>query len=262
MRINGDVRSTASGISHIGINGGTTPNSFDITSLAPFGNVHMLSGIFHDPLLGQSGVLRYNRVTPAFEISLDGGITFNSLVTGASLVSSIGVIGDANLTGNVDLATVASGFMAIQDTGDASPLIFSVNTLGLSGLWGFPTQGFNGSVLNKLSDFNGTVAQGVVSVVGASGIVVDIVGQTMTISADGVGHFNSFAKGFAATFTAQNPWNVNHALGTADLIVMCYDDSSPRAWILPDDIFLTDSNNIEIDFGRPQAGRVVIFGIQ
>lgn len=261
-KLNGDLRSTASGISHIGVNGGTSENAFDIASLSPFGHIHQLSGVFHDPTLGQSGIIRYNRATPSFEISLDGGATFNALLTGASVVSSVGVIGDANLTGNVDFATKASGFMVIEDTGDASPLLWAVNTLGLSGLWGFPAQGFNSSVVNKISDFNGTTAQGVISIVGASGIVADLIGNTLTISADGIPHFNSLVKGFAQTFTAQNPWVVTHNLGSTDVHVMCYDDNSPRAWILPDDIFLTDANNIEVDFGRAQAGRVVVFAIQ
>jgi hypothetical protein len=261
-RLNGDIIPSASGIAHLGVNGGVTDGAFDITSIAPFGHVHMLSGVLHDPLLGQSGVVRFSQQAGAFEISVDGGLTFNSLLTNASVVTSIGVLGDANLTGAVDLATPASGFITIQDSTNASPLLFSVDTLGLSGLWGFPAQGFNGSVVNALTDFNGTKSQGVINILGASGIVVDIVGQTMTISADGIAANQDLAKGYAESFASSNPWVVNHNLGTADVQVFVLDASSPRLWLLPDEISITNANTVTIDFGRPQAGRVVILGIQ
>jgi hypothetical protein len=79
---------------------------------------------------------------PAFQVSLDGGITFNNLVTGATTVTSVGVIGGANLTGDIDL-TSTSGFIVITDNGGASPISFNVDVAALSGLWGFPTNGFS-----------------------------------------------------------------------------------------------------------------------
>lgn len=140
--INGDLRGL-SGLSHIGVDGGGNQGEqFDITSLTPFGHIHQISGVFHDPLLGQSGVLRFSQADGAFQVSVDGGNTFNDLSTGGGGVTSIGVLGDANLTGAVDLASPASGFIVIEDSSDASPLLFSVDQLGLSGLWSFPSNGF------------------------------------------------------------------------------------------------------------------------
>lgn len=251
--INGDLIPSVSGRSHLGINATTNVGGFDITALRPFGNVHLVSGVFHDPLYGQSGVLRYNRQLPGFEISVDGGLTFNQVATGAGAVSSIGVIGDTNLTGNIDLAVPTSGFMTIQDSADASPLLFSVNTLGLSGLWAFPAQGFNGRVVNALTDFNGTEVQGVVNVVGASGIVVDIIGQVMTITAG-----NTLPRCFAATFGSATSWTVTHNLNTADVSVMVLDDSTPRVAIIPDQIEVTSVNVVTISFNVAQGGRAVI----
>jgi hypothetical protein len=254
--INGDLIPSVSGFANLGINVSSNGrDAFDITTLRPFGHIHLVSGVYHDPLLGQSGVIRYNRATPAFQVSLDGGLTFQDVVTGATVVTSVGVIGDVNLTGNVDFATRASGFMVIEDTGDASPLLWAVNTLGLSGLWRFPTQGFNGRVVNALTDFNGTEAQGVINVVGASGIVVDIIGQIMTITPG-----NTLPKTFAQTFASSLLWSVAHNLGTADVLVAVYDDSTPRVMILPDNIVLTDSNTVSVFFNTTQAGRVVIIG--
>ena len=69
--INGDLVPSTSGFSNLGVN--VSPNgrdAFDITTLRPFGHIHMVSGVFHDPILGQSGVIRFNRATPAFKYLL------------------------------------------------------------------------------------------------------------------------------------------------------------------------------------------------
>mgnify|MGYP001260745054 FL=1 len=249
--INGDLVPSVSGRANLGINATTSAGGFDITTLRPFGNIHLNSGIFHDSLYGQSGVLRYSRQAAAFQVSVDGGLTFANLSAGG--VDSVGVLGDANLTGHVDFATRASGFMVIEDSTDASPLLWAVNTLGLSGLWRFPTQGFNGRVVNALTDFNGTEVQGVVNVVGASGIVVDIVGQTMTITPG-----NTEARCFAATFGAATTWTATHNLASSDVSVMVFDDSTPRVAIIPDGIEITSTNIVTVTFNVAQGGRVVI----
>lgn len=254
VRLNGDLIPGSSGQAHLGVNGGVG-DAFNITTLTPFGHIHMNSGVWHDPMTGQSGVLRYSQAAGAFQISIDGGRTFNDLVTGATTVTSVGVIGGANLTGNIDLASQASGFLAIYDTGGASPINFAVDHLGLSGLWRFPTQGFNGSIVNELTDFNGTKVQGSVSVVGASGIVVDIIGQIMTITPG-----NALPRTFAQTFGAATSWTATHNLGTADVSVDVYDASTPRLAIIPDSIAITDSNTVTVTFNIPQAGRIVISG--
>lgn len=144
--INGDLVPSNSGFANLGVDVGPNAiNAFDFSSLRPFGHIHQNSGVFHHATSTgwESGVLRFNSADPAFEVSLDGGITFNNLVTAATVVTSVGVIGDADLTGDVDFASPASGFIVIEDTGDASPLLWSVDTAGLSGLWNFPAQGFD-----------------------------------------------------------------------------------------------------------------------
>lgn len=75
----GDIRPNVSGRSHIGVDGGTVVGSFDATSISPFGHIIGLSGVFVDPILGQSGVIRYTRATPGFEVSVDGGLSFQPL---------------------------------------------------------------------------------------------------------------------------------------------------------------------------------------
>lgn len=95
----GDILPNASGRSHIGVDGGTQPGSFDATSMLPFGHVVCLSGVFLDPLLGQSGIVRYNRQRSQFEMSPDGGETFGLHLGGFrgridlsnNLVTTVGV---------------------------------------------------------------------------------------------------------------------------------------------------------------------------
>lgn len=251
--INGDLLPVSSGFANLGV--GVNPNAqdaFDAANIRPFNHVHLVSGVFHDPLHGQSGVLRFNQQQGAFQVSINGGLTFVNLSAGG--VDSVGVIGGANLTGHVDFASVASGFIAITDNGGASPVFWAVDHLGLSGLWQFPPQGFNGRVVNLLTDFNGTSVQGVVNVVGQSGIVVDIIGQTMTITPGDV-LVRHFAQDYSGTSIT-----VTHNLNTTDVIVSIYDSSAQPLEIIPDKVEVTDANTVTLSFNVPQSGRVVIIG--
>ncbi len=256
--IHGDIKPVVSGLVCIGVDRvDPDHDQYDLSTLNPLDRVHLNSGVFHDPQYGQSGVLRFAQSPAAqFEVSVDGGATFVALATAGGTVTSVGVLGDADLTGNVDFATPQSGFMTIQDTGDASPLLWAVDQLGLSGLWDFPTQGFNGRVVNALTDFHGTEVQGVVNVVGASGIYVDIVGQTMTITPG-----NTLAKCYSEEFGAGAiQWNVSHNLGTELVVVQVYDDSADRELIFPDEIKIIDSNTVRVRWSSLQAGIVHVIG--
>lgn len=253
-----DLIPGASGFANLGVDvDSNAQNAFDITTMIPFNHVHMISGVWHDPIMGQSGVVRYNRQQAAFQVSVDGGLTFSNIATGATVVTSVGVLGGADLTGNVDLATNASGFLAITDTGGASPLIFSVNTLGLSGLWAFPAQGFNGSVVNSLTDFNGTTAQGVINVVGASGIVADIIGQTLTITPGPSGGFTTM---HVQAFSSATIWTVQHNLNTTNVILNVYNNANPCSLIIPDQVVITNANAFAVKFNVAQAGKVIVIG--
>jgi len=146
VKVNGDLIPFASGQAHLGVDGGPNPGAFDIDSIAPFGHIHLESGVFHNAANTgwESGVIRFNGATPCFELSTDGGITFACIDTGGGgAVSSVGVEGGPDLTGNIDLGPTTSGFIVINDTGGASPITFSLDVWGLSGLWGFPTNGFS-----------------------------------------------------------------------------------------------------------------------
>jgi hypothetical protein len=145
-RINGDLIPISSGAASLGVD--QTGNSvkgvhlFDESTIAPYLHIHQVSGVWHDPFHGGSGVVRFNLEQGCFEVSVDGGITFSCLTTNANTVTSVGVLGDANLVGNVDFASPASGFIVIEDSSNASPLLWSLDTAGVSGLFKFPSLGF------------------------------------------------------------------------------------------------------------------------
>ena len=88
-----DLVPGASGRAHLGVDGGPNVGAFDITSIRPFGHIHLVSGVFHDPLYGSSGVVRYNQVNQCLEVSVNGGIGFDCLLTSQS-----GVLGANGIT--------------------------------------------------------------------------------------------------------------------------------------------------------------------
>lgn len=252
MKINGDLVPSSSGIAHLGINGNGA-GAFDMATLRPFGNIHLVSGVYHDPLLGQSGVLRFSQAAGAFQVSVNGGASFSNLST-AGGVTSIGVIGDADLTGAVDLAVPSSGFMTIQDTADGSPLLFSVNAIGLSGLYGFPTQGFNGKIVNEIADQSGDKANGSLTINGAGDITTNFIGNTLTISTTG-------PRGYTTTFSNTDSTVITHSLNSSSLVVNVWDNSAAPQQLIPDLLEITDANSVTLKFNQTQSGRIVIVAV-
>lgn len=79
IEANANIVPNASGTRYLG---------FDIKSLQvrPFLQVHQMSGVFYDGLIGQSGIIRFNRqskyngASGAMEVSTDGGLNFEPIV--------------------------------------------------------------------------------------------------------------------------------------------------------------------------------------
>lgn len=248
--IDGDLIPSTSGQASLGVN--SAGSAFDTASISPFNHIHLMSGVWHDPLYGQSGVIRFNQQAGAFQVSIDGGLTFSNIGAGGG-VTSIGVSNGANLTGAVDLATQSSGFLAIFDSAGASPISFAVDHLALSGLWRFPTQGFNGQVVNALTDANGTTSQGVIQVVGASGLVADLVGQILTITPG-----NVLGRAVSQTFSSVTSVTVIHNFNTVSTIVQVRDAN--ELVIIPDSINASNSNQVVVTFNTTRSGRVIVYG--
>lgn len=178
----GDLVPGASGVASLGVDQTGDPKGgivFDFDSIAPFAHIHQNSGVFHavrsSDVGAASGIIRFDPDAGQFEVSVDGGISYQALSAGAG-VDSVGVLGDVNLTGNVDFASPASGFIVIEDSGDASPLLWSVDTLGLSGLWGFPANGFPSAMARCYSeDFTDETSLAVSHNIGTTDVVVTVV---------------------------------------------------------------------------------------
>ena len=240
----------------------------------PFGEMHMESGVFHNVSgPAQSGIIRFNPYANGLEGSDDGGLTWFDMSAGTGAgVDSIGVLGDANLTGAVDLATKSSGFMVIEDTTNASPLIFSVNTLGLSGLWDFPTQGFNGSIVNGISQIGATNLQGQIDfqTVSSGFMSITQTGQNIQWGIDQLAlsglwgfptaGFTNMVRGYTNTYSAATSWTITHSLNTENVSVDLYDNSGNPLKLDADDIEITDADNVTVTWNSSQAGKAVVFG--
>ena len=100
MVVVNDQVASSSGQVHLGIDGGPNTDAFDIGSLSPFGHIHMISGVIHDPILGQSGIIRFQYATPGFYVSLDGGVSFSQLLDVNSVFSTISGLNAQYQVGN------------------------------------------------------------------------------------------------------------------------------------------------------------------
>jgi len=75
------------------------------------------------------------------------------------------------------------------------------------------------------------------------------------------GGSSSGIQKYAANFSNVTSGVFMHGLGTIDVMVTVYDDSSPREQVIPDRIILNGGINfISLLFNRPFSGRVVICG--
>lgn len=141
VRFTGDLSPRASGSASLGVEMNDGVNKFT-TDIRPYAHVHMNSGIFHDPLQGQSGVLRFNHEQGVFEVSVDGGATFDFISVGAHGGGGAGTLQEA-YEGDNNIFTVASdgGPVNIQGIG-VSPLSLATDGrphIQMSGLIGLHT---------------------------------------------------------------------------------------------------------------------------
>ncbi len=78
----GDLWPAASGTASLGVDQTTGPEGGFSTEIRPFNHIHLTSGVWHTHLLCQSGVIRFSQVLQAFEVSVDGGLTYAILSVG------------------------------------------------------------------------------------------------------------------------------------------------------------------------------------
>jgi len=66
--------------------------------------------------------------------------------------------------------------------------------------------------------------------------------------------------GYANNYTGAT-WTVNHALSSTDVFVQCLDNGTPRNIIWPQNIAITDANNVTITWSSAVTGRAIIMKI-
>lgn len=273
-RINGDLVPSASGQAHLGVNGSAT-DAFDIASISPFGHIHQNSGVFHDPLSGQSGVLRYSQAAGAFQVSIDGGWTFTNLSTSTSSGSGLNSI-NGDLGPNISLVGVSG--IQVTALGNGTILIgtsgqFLTSQSGvLAGTGGVTVQQIGGNfVISMTPD-----GSGLHSLNGETGPDVTLIGDTFSsitvpssnhikVNIDPSGIMDS--RKYVEAFTSLTNYALGafrtftHGLGTYDVVVQTYDTSAPNGkLIMPDDIVIEDENSVTVYYNAQTAGRVVIIG--
>lgn len=119
-----DLLPRASGLANIGLD---SDEYFSVFAIVPYGHIHLNSGIFHDPLYGQSGVLRFSEAANEFQIAEDGGINFSGVtLTNTRDLQDLYDSGDTDVTltsGEGDLLLQADDRkLVIAAVGSLAPL--------------------------------------------------------------------------------------------------------------------------------------------
>lgn len=211
-------------------------------------------------------------------INTSGIALLNEVLTsGQIVVASLGIIGDNDLKGDIDLQTKSSGFIGITRNGNV--LQFNVDHPGLSGLWQL------NRIVENAEDIKGSgqaILSDVVRSVGAQGGAdiqqhVDfsdpsgfiIWGDTngvspVTASVDvhalsGLWNLGNIGTYQETISVAAATWTIVHGLNSKNLVVNLWDDSD---FVINADSIKTDNlNQITINFTTAVAGRVEIVAI-
>lgn len=101
-----------------------------------------------------------------------------------------------------------------------------------------------------VTELNGLT--GAVTLSAGSGIVISGSGSDIAVHASGM------LRKAAATFSSSTTWTMVHNWGTSDVLVQVYDNSSLA--MIPDDINVSNVNQIVVTFLSNQAGRMVAIG--
>jgi len=216
--LSGDVDLvSSSGFVVLGDNTGTSPISFDV-------DIHSLSGFWG---LGSLG---------------------------AGNVTSVGALGGADLTGDIDFSD-PSGFIVWGDTVGASPVTASVDIHALSGFWGLSQIDLNkqaviasGQVLlSNTADHNSL--DGLQGGTGGQYYHLTEDEHNNTVPRKYYGYFNNFGSGY-----------FNHGLNTKLLTWGVYASGTTVDAIEPDQFRVMDEDHIFLKFNSEETGLVVIMG--
>lgn len=117
--------------------------------------------------------------------------------------------------------------------------------------------GSGGGSLSGITSINGQTGPSII-IDGANGVSIVTGTNTITVSAASLS--GTLPNKFAADFVGITSGQFQHNLGTRDVVVQVYDDSSPPREILYDNLILDTLDAVSLLFNRPQNGRIVIIG--
>jgi len=99
----------------------------------------------------------------------------------------------------------------------------------------------------KLVTTSGTLTSGDCAKFDANGNIVD--------NGSGCG---AGAANYRQSFTGSTSVSMTHNLNSFGVVVACYDNATPAAWILPKSATLTDANTVTVTFAASQSGACVV----
>jgi len=99
----------------------------------------------------------------------------------------------------------------------------------------------------KLATAAGTLTSGNCAKFDANGNIVD---NGSACGAGGVNYRQTFANSASIA--------LSHNLNSYGVVLACYDNSTPAAWILPKSAILTDANTVTVTFAAAQSGSCVV----
>lgn len=181
-----DLIPTASGEASLGVNSGPNEGAFSASSIAPFNHMHMLSGVIHDPLTGQSGVIRFSQAAGAFQGSIDGGRTFFNIGTTLAYAQSFTNALYQTITHNLNTTDVI-----VQVKDQSNEVLTPDNIIIVDA--------------NNITIVFSTPQSGRVTVLGTGGTLLTT---------------------FSQAFVSQQTWNVVHNLNSTILQVSVIDTSN------------------------------------
>jgi hypothetical protein len=170
-------------------------------------------------------------------------------------------------TSGIVISPVAPNVINIGYDGSIQSGVFGVNGIDVEQVAGeYVVDGASLSGLitpsGGIGSINGQIGP-TIDIQGVNGVTVTVPG-TNTLLIDGAGASGVGGGGTASgvcyteTFTSQTSVTANHGLGTANVVVNVFDASDDQ--MLPDRLNIVDTNNVLVQFNRPQTGKIVIVG--
>lgn len=192
-------------------------------------------------------------VTGTLPISSSGGSTPDISIADATS-STVGVVQPDNTTITILDGVISASVAGLVPTArkyltswSSQTSVIVTHNLGTS------------SVLVQVYDSSGNLVNPQSIIITGVNVVTLIFGASFTGSAVVIGFTSPAASEYNETFSSATSVTVTHNLGTSNVFVMVYDSIGNQ--VIPQNIAITDSNNVTLTFGASFSGSVVVVGL-